>query len=405
MPALPRDLSLRIIAAAAAYIVISVLLLAVSLNVQLSGLALNQQTALGNALGAQLAEALKQPIIDQNAISMQVILDNLLNETESVARATVYSTSNRILAQSQRHITFDGQLTSFTNPINVDNTMLGQVRVELDKHLILGHYHTPIWVALALWLLPTAGFTFWLAQTALTYTRRIRVLNNSFSPGSRENGKYSELQILERALEPFTQPAAADEQDERPYSYSLLAVSIPNLPKWRAQLNAGSFDAMLGKIDALIDAHLRLFNGVRLQARHNTMLIQFDNDEGEHAIARAINCGNALLEMGKQLAAAEQLPFEMRIAAAYRKPGVLGGPWRTDLEREECSDRLIDILPLTSAWELVIDKTQLDSSDLKGCNVEEFAAASVWQFRAYDEEQQENFARQLAFLKAALDAQ
>ncbi|MFA5630507.1 MAG: hypothetical protein WC997_03255 [Porticoccaceae bacterium] len=400
MPVLPKNLSPRIAIAVAGYIAISLVVLAVTLNLQLSSLAQNQQTALGNAIGAQLAESLKQPIIDENPISMQVILDNLLNDAEPVVRATVYSTANRILAQSQRYAVPSTQLAPFTSPINVDNTMLGQVRVELDRHLILDRYHAPIWSALALWFLISAGFAFWLMKTGRDYSRRIARLNKSFAAEDGSGAQLSELEQLEKSLAPFTTAASAADATEQPHSYALIAVGIPDLPKWRAQLNAESFSAMLARIDELLDTHLRLFNGVRLQARSNTSLIQFDSDGSEHPAIRTLRCANALLQLGKKLAADEHLPFTMRITLAYRNLNHGGSPWRVDLEREESINRLIDIQPLASAWELVIDKNQLADSDFPGCQLEEFSAAAVWQFRAYDAEQQEDFEGQLAFLSA-----
>lgn len=401
MPALPRNLRPRIAVALVMYIVLSGVVLTVSLNTQLGLLATSQQATLGSALGIQLAESLKQPIIDKNPISMQVILDNLLNDTEAVVRATVYSTSNRILAQSQRSTSSEGSLAAYTTPISVDNTMLGQIRIELDKELILDHFHSPLWTALALWLLISLGFAFWLVQITSSYARRIQALNASFPPGPDISTDSSELDILEKSLEPFTHRVTSQDIP-REYSYSMIAISIPNLPKWRAQLNAESFSAMLEKIDHVIDAHLALFNGARLQSRNTAMLVQFDDNGDSHPITRAVSCANALLKLCNQMATAEHLPFEVRITAAYRKPALQGSAWRNNLEREECINRLVDILPLTGSWELIIDKTDLAEEDMPGCSVEEFSAASVWQFRGYSSEQQDIFDKQLAFLKTTL---
>lgn len=401
MPVLPKNLGARIAVALAIYAVLSGLVLAILLGTRLSALATKQQDALGHALGVQVAESLKQPVIDGNVISIQVILDNLLNDTDAVVRATVYSASNRILAQSQRSVPANHRLAAYTSPINVDNTMMGQVRVELNKQLILSLYRTPIWIALGAWLLITALFAIWLIRTTGHYSRRIRTINASFPADSGTDHNQSELDTLEKTLEPFIQKTP-DEDFDREYRYSMLAISIPNLPKWRAQLNADAFGSMLKKIDDLIDSNLTLFKGARLQSRNTAMLVQFDDDSDEHPITRAINCANALLKLCEKIATAEHLPFEVRISAAHREPSVYGSPWRNDLEREECINRLIDMLPLAGSWELVIDKTNLSESQLEGCTVEEFSAASVWQFRSYSDESQEMFSKQLAFLSSTL---
>jgi hypothetical protein len=400
MPVFSKNLGARISLALLVYAVVSGLALAIVLSTKLGALATDQQGALGHALGVQLAESLKQPVIDGNVISIQVILDNLLNDTESVVRATVYSSSNRILAQSQRSVPANNRLSAYTSPISVDNTMMGQVRVELNKQWMLSLYRTPIWIALGAWLVMTAVFAFWLISTAVAYSRRIQHINGSF-PSDNNDHHQSELDTLEQTLEPFIQKTSGDNFD-REYRYSMLAISIPNLPKWRAQLNADAFSQMLEKIDHLIDSHLRLFKGVRLQSRSGAMLLQFDDEGDEHPITRAIHCANALLKLCEQVATAEHLPFEVRITAAYREPSVYGSPWRNDLEREECINRLIDMLPLAGSWELIIDKSSLSEDQLQGCTIEEFSAASVWQFRSYSDEHQQIFAKQVAFLSSTL---
>src|SRR5690606_35105622 len=151
-----------------------------------------------------------------------------------------------------------------------------------------------------------------------------------------------------------------------------------------------------------IDTHLSLFKGNRLQSRATATLLQFDDNGEDHPVQRAINCANGLLRLSDRLVAAEKLPFEVRITAAYRCPRVQGSTWRNDLEREECIERLLDTLPLAGAWELIIDTGDLDEEDLTDCQLELLGAASVWQFRAYTGGRQEDFERQLDFLVAAL---
>lgn len=399
MAVFPQNLSARVPAAALVYIIVSALLLAVMLSTQLGQLATGQQAALGKALGVQLAESLKQPMIDSNVINMQVILDNLLNDTDAVVRATVYSPANRILAQSQRSSPRNADLATYTNPISVDNTMMGQVRVELNRKTLLAHYRSPLWIALAVWLLPTIAFALWLTKTTANYSQRIRTLSACF-PTSGDDDSRSELAALEEALEPFTRPAIEEEREER-YHFSLVAISIPNLPKWRAQLSADAFESMLHQIDTLIDAHLTLFNGTRLQSRNTAMLVEFGDGGDDHPIITALHFANALLRLCDKLANNEHLPFELRIATAYRAPAVNGSAWHNDLDREECINRLIDMLPLAGAWELYIDKADLNPGDMAGCELEEFSAASVWQFKGYDPELEDLFVKQLNFLSAA----
>lgn len=403
MPAFPRTFNARLTIALLLYALVTLVFLMLSLSTLLNRLASDQQDNLGEALSGQLAETLKQPVIDDNVISLQVILDNLIANTPLVSRATVYSPSNKILAQGQQPRIERGALQAYTRTINVDNTMLAQVRVELNSELILSRYRLPMWVSVAGWLFTTAIFAYWATVNAHGYTRRIRHLSEHFSTSRDAPPAGSELDNLEAVLEPFLGGNESDEEDfGAALSYSMLAISIPNLPKWRAQLNAEHFSTMLKKIDDLIDSHLTVFRGKRLQSRNTAMLLQFESGGDGHPVMSAIDCANALLHLSDSLISREGLPFEVRVTAAFRKSPVNGSPWRNDLEREECIDRLLDTLPLAGSWELVIDKTDLTEEDLSGCRVEDLSAASVWQFSGYTQERQSAFDKQVNFLVATL---
>lgn len=401
---LPRlnTLSSKTFATILCYLSLTLAVLAGALYFQLTHLATNQRDAMGQSLGTQLAESLKQPILDNNSISMQVILDNLLKDTPNVMRATIYTTSNRILAQSQRSLGGQVPLAVYTRPITVDNRLLGQVRVELDNRHYSRTFYMPMWSALAIWLVATILLGLWLLKGTREYSERLRRLIRSF-PLDDDTKKLAELDQLESALEPFTQSATADIADDD-YSYSMLALNIPNLRKWQVQLNATAFNQMLAKLDSIIDTHLSLFHGVRQGSRSSALLLRFDNREGtEHALERAIHCANGLLRLCDQIAFSAHIPFELRIAAAYRSPAHPGSDWCNEIERESCVDRLTEILPIASPWELIIDKGSLDIEDLAGCQLEDLSAARLWQFRQYDEGQAEVFEKQLAILSSSLN--
>lgn len=397
-----KTLNSKIFAAILCYLFVTLVALSGVLYFQLSQLAMNQRDALGQSLGTQLAESLKQPLIDNNSISMQVILDNLLKDTSNVMRATVYTTSNRILAQSQRSLEGRISLAVYTRPVTVDNRLLGQVRVELDRGRYFRAFYWPLWITLAVWLATTLVLGLWLLKVARNYSQRISRLVSSF-PQDDDARQTAELDQLESALEPILHSSSSG-IEEADYSYSMLALNIPNLRKWQAQLSASAFNQMLAKLDNIIDTHLSLFHGDRQGSRSSALLLRFDALEGlEHPLERAIHCANALLKLCDQIGFSAHIPFELRIAAAFRKPPHPGSDWCNEIEREKCVDRLTEILPIASPWELIIDKGDLDSEDLADCQVEDLSAAGLWQFRQYGEGQAAVFDKQLAILSSSLN--
>lgn len=402
---LPRlnTLSSKTFAAILCYLSLTLAVLAGALYFQLNQLAISQRDDMGQSLGTQLAESLKQPLIDDNSISMQVLLDNLLKDTPNVMRATIYTTNNRILAQSQRSLGGRVSLAVYTRPVTVDNRLLGQVRVELDNSQYFQRFYIPMWSTLAIWLVATVLLGLWLLKGARQYSQRLNRLARSFPLDDSARG-LPELDQLELALEPFTR-SASTEMEEADYSYSMLALNIPNLRKWQVQLNATAFNQMLARLDGVIDVHLSLFQGDRQGSRSSALLLRFDQVEGaDHPLERAIHCANGLLRLCDQMAFSAHIPFELRIAAAYRSPAHPGSDWCNQIERESCVDRLTEILPIASPWELIIDKGNLEIEDLAGCQLEDLSAAGLWQFRQYDEDQAALFEKQVAILSSSLNS-
>lgn len=393
-----RNLSARMTVVSLVYLVLTALLLTGTLHTLLDRLARAQMNELGNALSAQLSETLKQPVIDGDVISTQVILENLLAETPVIARATVYSTSNRIISQSQRPVA--GDVAPYINPISVDDNMLAQVRLELDVDKLMAEYRSPMWIALVIWLASSGVLVWYVIRLARDYSRRIERINACFA--GTETHRDSELAALESSVSPFMDHGGdrTSAGEAASTGFAMLAVSIPNLPKWQAQLNAEHFTAMLGKIDALLDNHLALFHGRRLQSRATATILEFDDAGGEDALVRAVNCANAFLRLSRDLVTGDNMPFELRITAAFRRLIHNGSPWFNDLAREACVDRLVDILPLAGPWELVVDKSEVDAEQLSDCEVEDLSAASVWQFRGYTGDREEAFSRQTEILAA-----
>ena len=129
------------------------------------------------------------------------------------------------------------------------------------------------------------------------------------------------------------------------------------------------------------------------------MLLEFDDLTGEDPLIRAVNCANAFMQLFRELVAGNNMPFELRVTAGFRRVAHTGSPWFNDLIREQCEERLLDILPLAGAWELIVDKEDIDAAEqLDDCELEDLSAASVWQFRSYAGAKRDTFHRQTEFL-------
>ena len=109
------------------------LLITLVLSLQLNLHATEQLNHLGTTLSAQLAKIIRDPIIHQDTLSLQVEVDEMLR-VDGVKRASVHDVSHRLLVQAQPARLQNSALSVHTSPITIENTIAGYVTIDLDRH-------------------------------------------------------------------------------------------------------------------------------------------------------------------------------------------------------------------------------------------------------------------------------
>ncbi|MCK9468562.1 MAG: hypothetical protein M0Q49_04020 [Porticoccaceae bacterium] len=381
------------------YVLITGLLLAGVLRLQLTLVAEEEQQAMGETLAAQLVEAVRQPLLDNNIISIQVILDNLVRDTPLVGRASVLDTNNRLLAQGQGSLRPGEPLASYRAVITVDREPRGEVQVELLAELVSERFHDILWWALGAWAASTLVLAIWLLPTTLGFSRRLARINASLlsTPDPDEDG-LDELSLLERRLDPLlnvntNQPAPEHDR------HCILAFNLTNLPRLRAQLNSDHLCSVLNTIDQRVEQAANLFRGTRLQAQHNAIFIQFSTlaNEEEHLL-HAVSCGAALMTLCQELEQAEALPLELRLAIAPFDPPV-DSRWNADLCLEDTVAHLVDLLQMANPWEMLIDRALITQEELSFCDTDPLPSSPAQLFRGFTPQQHLTHERQVDFLR------
>src|SRR5690606_33596844 len=355
MSSTARTLGRKTLAALLIYVLASGVGLAAVLKFQLWRLAVDEQTAMGDALAGQLVESVRQPLLDANLISIQVILDSLVTDTPQVGRASVYNAANQLLAQSQAPLRSGESLSDHSAPITVDNTLSGQVRIELRTEPLTVRYNTVLWWALGAWGVATLALAGWLLFTTFGFSRRLARINASLlSAPDPDSHRYDELSLLERRLEPLLDGGSGGETPEHD-RHCILAFNLANLPRLRAQLNTDHFNSILTTIDQRVEQAKNLFRGVRLQAQHNAIFVQFPPlaTEGEHLL-HPVSRAAAVMTLCRELEQDEGLPLELRLAIAPFTPPE-GSRWGSDLSLEDCVEHLVELLQVANPWEMLID--------------------------------------------------
>ncbi|HLS97838.1 MAG: hypothetical protein RBR91_04240 [Porticoccaceae bacterium] len=399
MSSTARTLGRKTLAALLIYVLASGVGLAAVLKFQLWRLAVDEQTAMGDALAGQLVESVRQPLLDANLISIQVILDSLVTDTPQVGRASVYNAANQLLAQSQAPLRGGESLSDHSAPITVDNTLSGHVRIELRTEPLTARYNTVLWWALGAWGVATLALAGWLLLTTFGFSRRLARINASLlSAPDPESHRYDELSLLERRLEPLLDGGSGGETPEHD-RHCILAFNLANLPRLRAQLNTDHFNSILTTIDQRVEQAKNLFRGVRLQAQHNAIFVQFSTlaNEEEHLL-HAVSCGAALMTLCRELEQDEGLPLELRLAIAPFTPPE-GSRWGSDLSLEDCVEHLVELLQVANPWEMLIDSALITQEELSFCDTDPLSSSPAQLFRGFTPQQHLTHERQVDFLR------
>ncbi len=400
MSSTTRTLGRKTFAALFFYALITGLLLAAVLRLQLTLVAEEEQQAMGEALAAQLVEAVRQPLMDDNIISIQVILDNLVSDTPQVGRASLLDANNRLLAQGQINNLRPGEpLAAYRATITVDNVVTGEVRVELLAEMVSRRFHSILWWTLGAWGVTTLALAIWLVSTTLGFSRRLARINASLLSAPDPDGDgLDELSLLERRLEPLLDSGPGQQAPEHD-CHCILAFSLANLPRLRAQLNSDHFNSIINTMDQRVEQAKNLFRGVRLQAQHNAVFIQFSayaSDE-EHLL-HGVSCAAALMTLCRELEQEEGLPLELRLAIAPFDPP-REGRWNQELCLEETVEHLVELLQLANPWELLIDSALFTDEELSFCDTDPLSSASAQLFRGFTPQQHLIHERQVDFLR------
>ena len=99
-------------------------LIALILGLQVSSIATEQKNYLGKTLSSQLAKVVRDPIIRQDMLSLQVEVDEMLS-IEGIQHAAVYDATNRPLAKAQKAQYTVNPQNSHTSPITIENAVAG----------------------------------------------------------------------------------------------------------------------------------------------------------------------------------------------------------------------------------------------------------------------------------------
>jgi hypothetical protein len=222
-----------------------------------------QLTHFGQALATSAARQAVNPTLNQDLISLQVILQELTRHP-SVAGATIHDVEHRLLVQSG--FSPDDSL-SHSAPIALHNNIAGYLRIAMAPPSATAQDWRFFWVWSLIVLLTMAAP--WAPDTWMKWR------------GTAE----------EEAEEALPEEPLGDPVTLR------LALEIRNLPLLHRQLNLESFTQLVERLDEQLQGVLALYGGKRQALSQHWLLLDFEGYEISDCAFRALCSAWLLTEL------------------------------------------------------------------------------------------------------------
>lgn len=215
------------------------------------------------AIMQRLLDRVPPAVLNEDSISIQVALQNATRDP-LVHRASYFDKNGILKAQSDHSEKPASKSTVFTQPIEIQNVLAGQIQIELDQGQINATYSRIVIDWLLLWSLFSGVITYFCYRWSARLSLRIKKLTHRL-PGN-ESSIEDEIIALEQRLEPLLALSNDTEIDSaHGYYCSLLSVTFLNRQRLTAQLNRENMDLLFEKIDYCTLRTLELYGGQRIE--------------------------------------------------------------------------------------------------------------------------------------------
>lgn len=352
------------------------LIMALILGLQLNTITTTQQNHLALALSSQLAKVVRDPMIQQDALSLQVEVDEMLS-IEGVQYAAVQDASHQLLVQAESPQTkaTTPAASSHTSPITIENTVAGYAVIKLDPSF----FNTPVQhlqlTFIFLWAVITLGLLWLSIHQGKNISGRLQHLLQQL-PGENPPG-VDELGCLEKRLEPLLanrEPARSEAEHQH---CTLLAITCKNLLKLETQVNQEHFESVMSQLDCLINATADLYGAQRLDVTQNNadnntlsennIYLKFagGTTQNDHP-RRALHCATIIRELSNKLLDKQGVELELAVAITQFEQQLTLSQLLNERALHTQINRLLSFLGTANNGDIVMDSDTQSHHSLQG---------------------------------------
>ena len=387
-------------AATVLFLIITGSLSALILDRQLTSIAGMQEKNLGNTLSLQLAKVAKNSIINQDTLSLQGEVDDIL-AIEGIKYVAVYNASDQILAKATKHLLAGHEGIPYSNPIVIENTIAGYASVQFHEEYFMGSFQA---LRMTLALLFSVVFfilVYLSAKIGKNFSLRLNRLIEQL-PGDDKEPE-DELSMLEYRLKPLIENREEGQQldvEQTAENSALLAVDCKNLTILKTRVNPEHLESVMSQFDTLVDDAANIYGAVRLGASQRSIHLKFKgkSEEDKHPL-RALYCATAIHALSVKLLDTQGIKLELASAISngtYKK-------YRSQLLHESSSEEHLNSLQLMLEQavdgEILLDAQTKEHGSLRGISLSPPSPKSLlYRVEGLDEASEKLVTQQLAIL-------
>jgi len=248
---------------------------------------------------SQLDDLIRTPLFNNDLISVQVALSRTV-EDPAIVSASLFDVEEQLISQSRQSQKPSDELESYRREIELQDSILGAVVIELDTQPIYGKYRNVMLSWLLLWFVFTAACTYGSLQFAEQLARRLRILSNRLPGGG--DPIIDELTALEAKIQPLLSGSGSgfgDEDSNNGYYYTVVRASIKNRQRLNHQLNRDNLEQLFEKIDYCTARTIELYGGHRVEGADGG--IYFDIRSTQYSKQQLLLCLMAVYSLQQLL--------------------------------------------------------------------------------------------------------
>ncbi len=217
----------------------------------------------------QVLNVIQKPLLNNDTLSVQFILEDTTNNSYVVS-SSLFDVNGNLVTRSQQKKLAPKNTNEITQNIEFENTILGNLRIELDfdeiKYMQMNMFYSTaiIWITLSA-LLVASSF-----KNAVDVSNKIISLTKQL-PG-KEISSANEIDALISKIQPLIQKEReSDISNNLNCNSCIFSGIIHNRKTLDDELSKENHDSLFEKLDLCVNRTIELYGGERIEGDRDTI--------------------------------------------------------------------------------------------------------------------------------------